>query len=90
MYNLLILCILISNNLGDLASAKALLYQCIEKEESNPEGRIVLAQLHLKENNLYAASHCLEVALSFNFEVISFTPYFIALKLLCNILILIY
>lgn len=28
-----------------------------------------MAQLHLRENNLYAASHCLEVALSFNFEV---------------------
>ncbi|XP_015919309.1 tetratricopeptide repeat protein 21B isoform X1 [Parasteatoda tepidariorum] len=54
---------------GDLAAAKALLYQTVDKEDSNPESRIVLAQLHLNEGNFYAASHCLEVALSFNFEV---------------------
>ncbi|GFY70133.1 tetratricopeptide repeat protein 21B [Trichonephila inaurata madagascariensis] len=54
---------------GDFSSAKTLLYQSVDKDDSNPEGRIVMAQLHLNEGNLYAASHCLEVALSFNFEV---------------------
>ncbi|GFV68416.1 tetratricopeptide repeat protein 21B [Trichonephila clavipes] len=54
---------------GDFSCAKTLLYQSVDKDDSNPEGRIVMAQLHLNEGNLYAASHCLEVALSFNFEV---------------------
>ncbi|GIX87209.1 tetratricopeptide repeat protein 21B [Caerostris extrusa] len=37
---------------GDFSSAKSLLYQSVDKEDSNPEGRIVMAQLHLNEGNL--------------------------------------
>ncbi|KFM79613.1 Tetratricopeptide repeat protein 21B, partial [Stegodyphus mimosarum] len=54
---------------GDFTAAKALLYEYVDKEGKDPEGRILLAQLHLQEGDLYAASHCLEVALSLNFEV---------------------
>ncbi|XP_054721397.1 tetratricopeptide repeat protein 21B-like [Uloborus diversus] len=54
---------------GDLAGAKSLLYQWIDKPLALTDGRITMAKIHLCEGNLYAASHCLEVALSHNFEV---------------------
>lgn len=54
---------------GDMDAAQSALRSCLEADQSYSDGHILLAQIHLHQNNFKLADQSLEVGLSYNFEV---------------------
>lgn len=55
--------------LGDVDAAQSTLQHCIDVEPTYSDGHILMAQIHLHQNNFKLANQSLEVGLSHNFEV---------------------
>lgn len=54
---------------GDIDSAQGTLNHCLEMENTYSDAHILMAQIHLYQNNFKLANQSLEVGLSYNFEV---------------------
>ncbi|XP_060575597.1 tetratricopeptide repeat protein 21B-like isoform X3 [Ruditapes philippinarum] len=54
---------------GDVDAAQSTLQHCIDVEPTYSDGHILMAQIHLQQNNFKLANQSLEVGLSHNFEV---------------------
>ena len=57
---------------GDIDSAQGTLNHCLEMENTYSDAHILMAQIHLYQNNFKLANQSLEVGLSYNFEVSCF------------------
>jgi hypothetical protein len=55
--------------IGDVDAAQSTLQHCIDVEPTYSDGHILMAQIHLQQNNFKLANQSLEVGLSHNFEV---------------------
>ena len=56
---------------GDMEAAQSILQTCITQDNTFSDAHILMAQIHLYQNNFKAANQSLEVGLSYNFEVCS-------------------
>ncbi|XP_052805384.1 tetratricopeptide repeat protein 21B-like isoform X2 [Mya arenaria] len=54
---------------GEIEPAQSTLQHCIDVEPTYSDGHILMAQIHLNQNNFKLANQSLEVGLSHNFEV---------------------
>ena len=54
---------------GDVDAAQSTLQHTIDVEPTFSDGHILMAQIHLHQNNFKLANSSLEVGLSHNFEV---------------------
>ncbi|XP_061174848.1 tetratricopeptide repeat protein 21B-like isoform X2 [Saccostrea echinata] len=54
---------------GDIDAAQGTLNHCLEMENTYSDAHILMAQIHLYQNNFKLANQSLEVGLSYNFEV---------------------
>lgn len=55
---------------GDIDAAQSTLQHCIDVEPTYSDAHILMAQIHLHQNNFKLANNSLEVGLSHNFEVV--------------------
>ncbi|KAK6970975.1 Tetratricopeptide repeat protein 21B [Biomphalaria glabrata] len=54
---------------GDIAAAQSTLQHCLEQDATFSDAHILMAQIHLSQNNFKLANQSLEVGLSYNFQV---------------------
>ncbi|XP_046549679.1 tetratricopeptide repeat protein 21B-like [Haliotis rubra] len=54
---------------GDIDAAQATLQHCLDQDATFSDAHILMAQIHLHQNNFKLANQSLEVGLSYNFEV---------------------
>ncbi|XP_038607045.1 tetratricopeptide repeat protein 21B [Tachyglossus aculeatus] len=54
---------------GDTAAASSNLKHCLEHSPSHADAHLLMAQLHLSQNNFKLCSQSLELCLSYNFEI---------------------
>ncbi|KAK6182507.1 hypothetical protein SNE40_010181 [Patella caerulea] len=54
---------------GDIDSAQNTLQHCLEQDSTFSDAHILMAQIHLNQNNFKLANQSLEVGLSYNFQV---------------------
>ena len=54
---------------GDIESAQGTLNHCLDIDSTHSDAHIMMAQIHLFQNNFKLANQSLEVGLSYNFEV---------------------
>ena len=55
--------------LGDIDAAQSTLQHCLDRDNTYSDAHILMAQIHLHQNNFKLANQSLEVGLSYNFEV---------------------
>lgn len=54
---------------GEIDSAKAMLVHCLDQDSTFSDAHLLMAQIHLQQQNYKLAEQSLEVGLSYNFEV---------------------
>uniref|UniRef100_A0A674KDV8 Tetratricopeptide repeat protein 21B n=1 Tax=Terrapene triunguis TaxID=2587831 RepID=A0A674KDV8_9SAUR len=54
---------------GDIEASHSVLQHCLEQNPSYPDAHLLMAQVHLSQNNFKLCSQSLELCLSYNFEV---------------------
>ncbi|XP_074856704.1 tetratricopeptide repeat protein 21B isoform X2 [Carettochelys insculpta] len=54
---------------GDIEASRSILQHCLEQNPSYPDAHLLMAQVHLSQNNFKLCSQSLELCLSYNFEV---------------------
>ncbi|XP_044889003.1 tetratricopeptide repeat protein 21B isoform X2 [Mauremys mutica] len=54
---------------GDIDASHSVLQHCLEQNPSYPDAHLLMAQVHLSQNNFKLCSQSLELCLSYNFEV---------------------
>ncbi|XP_059173967.1 tetratricopeptide repeat protein 21B-like [Physella acuta] len=54
---------------GDVNSAQTTLQHCLDQDATFSDAHILMAQIHLNQNNFKLANQSLEVGLSYNFQV---------------------
>lgn len=54
---------------GDVAAAQTTLQHCLDQDAAFSDAHILMAQIHLNQNNFKLANQSLEVGLSYNFQV---------------------
>ncbi|ELU05036.1 hypothetical protein CAPTEDRAFT_159405 [Capitella teleta] len=54
---------------GDVEAAQSTLQHCLEVDSAYSDAHILMAQIHLHQNNFKAANQSLEVGLSYDFEI---------------------
>ncbi|KAH9507420.1 Tetratricopeptide repeat protein 21B [Bulinus truncatus] len=54
---------------GDIGAAQSTLQHCLEQDATFSDAHILMAQIHLNQNNFKLANQSLEVGLSYNFQV---------------------
>uniref|UniRef100_A0A8C0G591 Tetratricopeptide repeat protein 21B n=1 Tax=Chelonoidis abingdonii TaxID=106734 RepID=A0A8C0G591_CHEAB len=54
---------------GDIDASHSVLQHCLEQSPSYPDAHLLMAQVHLSQNNFKLCSQSLELCLSYNFEV---------------------
>ncbi|XP_041371664.1 tetratricopeptide repeat protein 21B-like [Gigantopelta aegis] len=54
---------------GDIDAAQTTLQHCLDQDATFSDAHILMAQIHLHQNNFKQANQSLEVGLSYNFEV---------------------
>lgn len=59
---------------GDVDAAQGTLQHCLAVDSAYSDAHILMAQIHLHQNNFKAANQSLEVGLSYNFEVGAWAP----------------
>lgn len=69
---------------GDIDSAQGTLNHCLEMENTYSDAHILMAQIHLYQNNFKLANQSLEVGLSYNFEVNHQSKTFYVLHDVCE------
>ena len=55
--------------LGDVDAAQSTLQHCLDQDATFSAAHILMAQIHLHQDNFKLANQSLEVGLSYNFEV---------------------
>ncbi|XP_006124853.2 tetratricopeptide repeat protein 21B isoform X3 [Pelodiscus sinensis] len=54
---------------GDIEASRSILQHCLDQNPSYPDAHLLMAQVHLSQNNFKLCSQSLELCLSYNFEV---------------------
>ncbi|XP_063424970.1 tetratricopeptide repeat protein 21B-like [Mytilus trossulus] len=54
---------------GDIDAAQGMLNHCLEVDSTYSDAHILMAQIHLNQNNFKLANQSLEVGLSYNFQI---------------------
>uniref|UniRef100_A0A674KEP4 Tetratricopeptide repeat protein 21B n=1 Tax=Terrapene triunguis TaxID=2587831 RepID=A0A674KEP4_9SAUR len=54
---------------GNICASHSVLQHCLEQNPSYPDAHLLMAQVHLSQNNFKLCSQSLELCLSYNFEV---------------------
>ncbi|PVD35924.1 hypothetical protein C0Q70_02893 [Pomacea canaliculata] len=62
---------------GDIESAQSTLQHCLDQDATFSDAHILMAQIHLHQNNFKQANQSLEVGLSYNFEVRDHPLYYL-------------